>query len=82
MKLNGLPLEEVITPELGNALLSFTAPFSLSGNPTISVPCGFSAEGLPLSLKLIGRHAEEGLVMQAGNAYEQATPWHKRRPPI
>jgi len=82
MKLNGLPLEEVITPELGNALLSFTAPFSLSGNPTISVPCGFSAEGLPLSLKLIGRHAEEGLVMQAGDAYEQATPWHKRRPPI
>jgi amidase len=82
LTLNGLPLEEVITPEIGHDLLSFTSPFSLSGSPTISVPCGFSTEGLPLSLQIIGRHGDEGLVMQAAYAYEQATEWHKRRPPL
>jgi amidase len=82
MKLDGLPLEEVVTPEVGHDLLSFTAPFSLSGNPTVSVPCGFNLDGLPLSLKLIGRHGSEALILQAAHAYEQATTWHKQRPPV
>jgi amidase len=82
MKLDGASPEEVITPELGNDLLSLTSPFSLSGNPTISLPCGFSRDGLPLSLQLVGRHAEEGSVLQAGYAFEQATEWHKRLPPV
>jgi amidase len=82
MKLDGAAPEEIITPELGNDLLRLTSPFSLSGNPTISLPCGFSRDGLPLSLQLIGRHAEEGLVMQAGYAFEEATEWHKRLPPV
>ncbi|CAN5772439.1 amidase [soil metagenome] len=82
MKLNGTAPEEIITPEVGNDLLSLTSPFSLSGNPTISLPCGFSRDGLPLSLQMIGRHAEEGLIMQAGYAYEEATEWHKLLPPI
>ena len=82
MRLNGLALEEVITPEVGHDLLFFTSPFSLSGNPTISIPCGFSEEGLPLSLSLIGRDSDEALILQVANAYEQATPWHHRRPPI
>ncbi|MFN2530886.1 MAG: amidase [Pyrinomonadaceae bacterium] len=82
MKLNGLALEDVITPEIGHDLLSFTSPFSLSGNPTISVPCGFSEEGLPRSLTLVGRHSDEMLILQAAHVYEQATPWHHRRPAI
>lgn len=82
MKLNGAAPEEIITPEVGNDLLSLTSPFSLSGNPTISLPCGFSRDGLPLSLQMIGRHAEEGLLMQAAYAYEEATDWHKRLPPV
>jgi amidase len=82
MKLDGAAPEEIITPEVGNDLLSLTSPFSLSGNPTISLPCGFSRDGLPLSLQLIGRHAEEGLLMQAGYAFEEATEWHKRLPPV
>ena len=80
--LDGLTFEEVISPERAHDLLSFTAPFSLSGSPTISLPCGFSTEGLPFSLQIIGRHGDESLVMQAGCAYEEATEWHKQRPPV
>lgn len=63
-------------------LLRHTALFDLSGSPTISVPCGFSSDGMPLSLQLVGRHSEEGIVMQAGRAYEQATEWHTRQPAL
>ena len=63
-------------------LLRHTAPFDFSGSPTISVPCGFNADGLPLSLQLVGRHGEEGTVIQAGQAYEQATEWHTHRPSV
>jgi amidase len=72
----------VLSREASAALLTHTAPFDLTGSPTISVPCGFSAEGLPLSMQLVGRHGEEGIVMQAGHAYEQATDWHKRHPTL
>jgi amidase len=72
----------VLSRESSRELLRMTAPFDLTGSPTISVPCGFSAEGLPISLQLVGRHGEEGLVMQAGHAYEQATEWHKRQPQL
>jgi amidase len=71
-----------LSRESSRELLRMTAPFDLTGSPTISVPCGFSAEGLPISLQLVGRHSEEGLVMQAGHAYEQATEWHKRQPQL
>ena len=63
-------------------LLRHTAPFDFSGSPTISVPCGFSSDGMPLSLQLVGRHGEEGVVMQAGHAYEQATEWHTHQPKV
>lgn len=82
MLLKDFPPDAVLSREGSVPLLRHTAPFDLAGSPTISVPCGFSAEGLPLSLQLIGRPDEEGLVMQAGHAYEQATEWHKRRPPL
>ena len=68
-------------PERALNLLRLTAPFSLTGNPVISLPCGFNRGGLPLSIQIIGRRGEESTVMQAGYAYEQATEWHKQRPP-
>jgi amidase len=80
MPLKDFPPHAVLAREGIGRLLRHTAPFDLTGSPTISVPCGFSVEGLPLSLQLIGRHNEEGTVMQAGQAYEQATEWHKRQP--
>lgn len=63
-------------------LLRHTAPFDFTGSPTISLPCGFSSDGMPLSLQLVGRHDEEGVVMQAGHAYEQATEWHTHHPRV
>ena len=58
------------------------APFNMTGLPTLALPCGFSSTGLPLSLQLAGRPFEEATVLRAGHAYEQATEWHRRRPPV
>ena len=82
MPLKDFPPDVVLSPTASLGLLRHTAPFDLTGSPTISVPCGFSTEGVPLSLQLVGRHDEEGLVMQAGHAYEQATEWHRRQPTL
>jgi aspartyl-tRNA(Asn)/glutamyl-tRNA(Gln) amidotransferase subunit A len=57
-------------------------PFNITGSPTLALPCGFSSAGLPLSLQLAGRPFEETTVLRIGHAYEQATAWHTRRPPV
>ncbi len=61
---------------------SFTTPAALAGTPAMAVPCGFSASGLPLSLQIIGRRFDDATVLRVGHAYEQATEWHRRRPPL
>lgn len=62
--------------------LRYTAPFDLLGLPAISVPCGFSTEGSPIGLQLVGKAFDEAGVLRAAHAYEQATEWHLRHPPI
>ena len=57
-------------------------PFNLTGQPTLALPCGLSASGLPLSLQLSGRAFEETTVLRLGHAYQRATDWHTRRPPV
>ena len=59
-----------------------TQPFNFGGSPTLSVPCGFSADGLPLSVQFVGRRLSEAMLCRIGHAYEQATPWHLKHPPI
>jgi aspartyl-tRNA(Asn)/glutamyl-tRNA(Gln) amidotransferase subunit A len=59
-----------------------TAPFNLYGIPTISVPCGFSRTGLPIGLQISGPRLGEVSVLALAHAYEQATEWHRRRPPL
>ncbi len=59
-----------------------TRPFNLTGQPTISVPCGFTSEGMPIGMQLAGRHWRESTVLRAAHAYEQATEWHTRRPTL
>jgi amidase len=63
-------------------LVRFTVPFDLTGSPTITLPCGFSADGLPLSFQLVGPHLSEDLLCRAGHAFQQATDWHRRHPPL
>ena len=73
----------------GNAIMQpglvrarYTYPFNFSRNPTLSLPCGFDENGLPISLQLIGRHFEEDLLCRAGHAYEGATNWHEALPTL
>jgi aspartyl-tRNA(Asn)/glutamyl-tRNA(Gln) amidotransferase subunit A len=62
--------------------LAFTYPFNLTGNPAASVPCGWTADGLPIGLQIIGRRFADALVLQASAAFEQARPWAQQRPVV
>ncbi|HEY7435682.1 MAG TPA: amidase [Methylomirabilota bacterium] len=59
-----------------------TRPFNGLGLPALSVPCGFSSAGLPLAFQIVGRPFDEPTVLRLGDAYQQATDWHTRRPPL
>ncbi len=58
------------------------AAINVTGNPALALPTGFSSEGLPLSMQIIGRPFDEATVYRVAHAYEQATDWHRRRPPL
>ena len=64
------------------ALTRFTAPFNLAGMPALSVPCGFTAENLPIGLQIVSGPWQESKVLQAGYAFENATTWHKQKPDL
>ena len=57
-----------------------TVPVNLAGLPSISVPCGFDDENLPIGLQLIGNYFDESTLYQAAYAYEQATDYHTKHP--
>ena len=61
-------------------MLRNTRPFNVWGIPTISVPCGFTKDGLPIGLQIAAAPWREDIVLQAAYAYEQATEWHKQAP--
>lgn len=60
----------------------FTCPINLAGLPGISIACGFTASGLPLGVQLVAPHLGEDILLQAADAYEQATAWHTMHPPM
>jgi len=60
----------------------FTIPCNLAGLPGISVPCGLTVAGLPIGLQVLGKPFDEATVLRVAYAYEQATEWHTRRPPL
>lgn len=61
---------------------NLTIPFNLTGQPALAVCTGFGEGGLPVAMQLVGRPFEDALVLRAGHAYERATEWRKRRPPV
>jgi aspartyl-tRNA(Asn)/glutamyl-tRNA(Gln) amidotransferase subunit A len=60
----------------------FTVTANLAGIPGLSLPCGFSKDNLPIGMQLLGPQWGEETILRAGYAYEQATEWHTRKPPI
>ena len=90
-----LPTQRILPPPLDELIkrahdpkptdpkvTSNTAPFDVFGLPAISIPCGFSKSGLPIGLMIAGPHFAEGKVLALARAYEQATQWHTRKPPL
>ena len=66
--------------EIRNFSFSTAAP--IAGIPAISIPCGFSQDGLPIGLQIMAKRFDEEAVFRAAHAYEQNTPWHTVRPPV
>ena len=62
------------------ALIRFTQPFNLSGHPVCSLPCGFTAGGLPVGMQIVGRPFDEATVLRAADAFQRLTDFHARRP--
>jgi aspartyl-tRNA(Asn)/glutamyl-tRNA(Gln) amidotransferase subunit A len=62
--------------------LAFTYPFNLTGQPAASVPCGWTTDGMPIGLQIIGRRFEDATVLRAAAAFEEARPWAGRWPEI
>ena len=54
----------------------------MTGQPAISVPCGFTAEGLPVGLQIVGRRLADATVLRAAASFEAVCPWKHRRPAI
>jgi aspartyl-tRNA(Asn)/glutamyl-tRNA(Gln) amidotransferase subunit A len=90
-----MPTQRILPPSLNELIgkindnkpanprvTSNCTPFDIFGTPAISIPCGYSKSGLPIGLMIAGPHFAEGKVLALAKAYEQATEWHKRLPPL
>ena len=63
-------------------MIRYTAPFDMSGNPTITLPAGFTERVTPVAIQLVGAHLQEALLVRAGMAFQRVTDWHRQRPPM
>lgn len=71
-----------VNVETVRRLHQYTSPFDSSGNPTITLPGGFTSEGLPIGFQFIAGHLQEQILLRAGTAFQQVTDWHRRHPQI
>jgi Asp-tRNA(Asn)/Glu-tRNA(Gln) amidotransferase A subunit family amidase len=74
------PTEIAGTPVDAYAWIPFTYPFNMTGQPASSVPCGFTKDGLPIGLQIVGRRFDDATVLRASAAFERARPWAQHRP--
>jgi aspartyl-tRNA(Asn)/glutamyl-tRNA(Gln) amidotransferase subunit A len=70
--------EDGTQEDLVSALLRFANVASLAGMPALSVPCGFSEDGLPIGLQIMGRPLQEDQILRVAHAYQSSTTWHRR----
>ncbi len=76
------PTEIAGTPVTPYAWIPFTYPFNCTGQPAASVPAGFTRDGLPIGLQIVGRRYDDVTVLRAAAAFERARPWARSKPPI
>ncbi|MEI7443919.1 MAG: amidase [Burkholderiales bacterium] len=69
-------------PEQLAALVRYTAPFDMSGHPTITLPAAFTSGGLPIAVQLVAGHLHEDRLVRAGRAFQRVTDWHRRHPSV
>jgi amidase len=69
-------------PETVVARLRYTAPFDMSGHPTLTLPGGMNSDGVPIGVQIVGHAFDEAGVLAAGHAFQQATGWHLKRPSL
>lgn len=81
-----MPTLPVVPPRLDGmipgdfvSLIPLTAPWNLTGQPALSVPCGYTPDQLPAGLQIVGRPFDEATVLRVGHAYQGVTAWHERR---
>lgn len=60
----------------------FTFPFNLTGQPAATVPCGWSKDGLPIGMQIVGKHYQDLLVLQVAHAFEKLSPWQTKTPKL
>lgn len=70
------------TPQAVAGRLRYTAPLDMSGHPTLTLPGGMTQEGVPVGFQIVGRAFSESDILAAGHAFQQATDWHLKRPPV
>ena len=75
-----LRFEEFPSTGFAPASIRYTAPWNLLGLPAVVVPSGFTREGLPVSIQIVGRRFDDATVLRIARAYERVTDWHRRRP--
>jgi amidase len=69
-------------PKLIARLQSYTAPFNMTGQPTLTLPGGFCSRGLPIGIQLVGARLGEATLIRAGAGFQQVTDWHRRHPSV
>src|SRR5690606_14483885 len=76
-------LSSIVADAAGlEALIRFTAPFDMSGHPTITLPAGFTRDAAPLAIQLVARRFAEPLLIRAGRSFQRESLWHRRHPPV
>jgi aspartyl-tRNA(Asn)/glutamyl-tRNA(Gln) amidotransferase subunit A len=78
----GQPAPDGWPSQLWTSWCPYTYPFNMTQQPALTVPCGFASDGLPIGLQVVAARHQDATTLRVGQAYEQATDWHTRRPPM